>query len=190
MKIAKRLWARIRVRIEGWVFRWVQSRLEVQSKRLSIFGLATFTPTTRGVKLFERLRDPSWRQNRLNELLAEESSQLRAFERYQSETLRDAMWISYEIERALQILERQQRLAAIPPGGFIGWLGRTFFTLKTQTRVIEPLIADYQYEINTAIAKGQLTRARFIMVAYALRFIEVTIGKWLVAIARLILFWH
>jgi hypothetical protein len=75
----------------------------------------------------------------------------------------------------------------MPPGRWIGWFARTFLTLKTQTRVVEPLIADYRYEVYEATIKGERFRERYLVVLYGFKFMQVTFGAWVTALIRFLL---
>jgi hypothetical protein len=146
-----------------------------------------FKPTARVVKIIGRVTRPNALKVRLDELRATEGSMLRAMERLHSENVRDTLWLTFEVGRALRIIEKQRRRLSMPPGRYIGWFGRTFFTLKTQTRVIEPLIADYRHEVYAAIEKGQIYRERYLAIVYGVKFLQVTLWKGFAAVIRLII---
>jgi hypothetical protein len=169
-------------------FRWTSSlrrksfeRLPDQMRRISVLeknGVTVFIREDFLKSLLDKLgRYP---------LTKETPDKLRVLERYCSELNLNAYLLSIAIDTGLRIAERRTRRIAMAPGRYLGWFARTFFTFKTQERVIEPLIADYQHEVFEAIVKGDAFRERFLPVLYGFKFLWIAIGKGVEIIIRLL----
>ncbi len=187
---------KIKLKCQSWAMEGVKRRVQSHVKTLAEFraGLppSKEQPTLprRAQAIVGRLGTPDAMKNRMREWCEKEGSNVRGLQRWGDEIFSDVIYLWVEAEKAVWGIDRLRRRQANPPGHYMGWFANTFFTARTREFVIEPLIADYRREVETAIRNEQFVRERYLDLLYGYQFIKVSFGKAIWTVARLLISWH
>jgi len=184
-------WRTTEWRFEGWLWGRLMSRVKRNVAHLKeitgidetqvgkVFRMDRLAASIQAIQHSECIED-------IRTLRSGQTVEVHSLQRHVRSLALAMVHVGWETERALRIIGRQKRRIAMPPGRWIGWFARTFLTLKTQTGVVEPLMADYRYEVYEAIIGGQRFGERYLTVLYGLKFMQVTFGAWATALIRLL----